>query len=100
MSTPVLKAAYSAPNHESFVASQELSTAPVSSAMTTTTSTADKTAYLAALRSAVTAVQDTVNKELTARMVIDAQAAQQSAADAAAEKEEQNYGEEVMEEEE
>ncbi|KAL1900907.1 hypothetical protein Sste5346_001968 [Sporothrix stenoceras] len=94
MSTPVLKAAYSAPNHESFVTSQELSTAPV-----TATTTTDKTAYLAALRTAVTAIQENVNKELTARMVIDAQAAtDQAAADVAAEAEEQNYGEEVMEE--
>lgn len=100
MSTPVLTAAYSAPNHESFTASQVLSTAPTKDAAATALSTADKTAYLAALRTAVTAVQDNVNRELTARMVIDAQAANQAAADQAAEKEEQNYGEEVMDEDE
>ncbi|KJR83938.1 uncharacterized protein SPSK_00353 [Sporothrix schenckii 1099-18] len=97
MPNPVLKAAYSAPDHKSFTASQELSAAPAASP---TLSTADKTAYLAALRGAVTAVQDNVNRELTARMVIDAQAANQAAVDQAAEKEEQNYGEEVMDEDE
>ncbi|CAK7219374.1 hypothetical protein SBRCBS47491_003822 [Sporothrix bragantina] len=96
MSKPVLKATYSAPDHDFFTASQELATP----APTTSTSTADKTAFLAALRTAVTGVQDEVNRELTARMVLDAQASTKTAADAAAQKEEQNYGEEVMEEDE
>ncbi|CAK7230357.1 hypothetical protein SCUCBS95973_007545 [Sporothrix curviconia] len=93
MSKPVLKAAYRAPNHESFTASQELAT---STPPTTTISTSDKTAFLAALRIAATGVQDEVNRELTARMVLDAQAGTQTASDAAAQKEEQNYGEEGM----
>ncbi|CAK7564521.1 MAG: hypothetical protein SEPTF4163_002415 [Sporothrix epigloea] len=96
MSKPVLKAAYSAPSHEPFQASLELA-AP---APTADISTADKTAFLAALRKAVVSVQDEVNRELTARMVLDAQATTQTAADAAAQKEEQNYGEEVIDEEE
>ncbi|CAK7245210.1 MAG: hypothetical protein STHCBS139747_006783 [Sporothrix thermara] len=97
MSPPVLKAAYSAPDHESFTARQELAT-PASA--TANISTADKTAFLSALRTAVAGVQDEVNRELTARMVLDAQASTQAAADAAAQKEEQNYGEEVMDEDE
>ncbi|KAH7158879.1 hypothetical protein DER46DRAFT_662865 [Fusarium sp. MPI-SDFR-AT-0072] len=58
------------------------------------TSTADKSSYLKALRASVADTQDTINKELTARMEQD------KARDAAAEaKEEENYGEEVQEEE-
>ncbi|CAK7265961.1 hypothetical protein SEPCBS119000_001778 [Sporothrix epigloea] len=96
MPKPVLKAAYSAPDHEPFEASVELATP----APATDVSTADQTAFLAALRAAVAGVQDEVNRELTARMVLDAEASTQTAADAAAQKEEQNYGEEVVDEDE
>ncbi|TQW00158.1 hypothetical protein V2A60_001270 [Cordyceps javanica] len=66
----------------------------------------DKTAYLAALRTAVADAQATINKELTARM--DEDKARDAAAGGGAGpaasvddvKEEENYGEEVQEEEE
>lgn len=101
MPKPMVQAAYSVPNHEPFTASHALPLS-ASSSLTATedtvASTADKIAYLAALRTAVTAVQDDVNRELTARMVLDTQATNQATADKTAQKEEENYGEEVMDE--
>jgi hypothetical protein len=69
----------------------------------TTQSVDDRTQHLAALRAAVSATQDEVNKELTARMEEDKArdaASKPSAAKGVDEdKEEENYGEEVQEEE-
>lgn len=87
MDLPTLSAVYHSPDHEPFEAVSVLSDLSMSSA---------KTDHLAALRAAVTAVQADVNRELTARMVVDAG---RSAKDAdAAQKEEANYGEEMVEE--
>lgn len=86
----VLKAVYSAPNHESFTASLDVAST------STTPSTADKTAHLVALRKAVKDAQDEINKQLTARMVLDVK---EGEAAAALTKEELNYGEEMVEEE-
>ncbi|KAI2468833.1 hypothetical protein F4781DRAFT_247455 [Annulohypoxylon bovei var. microspora] len=68
-------------------------------------SSADKTSYLKTLRGAVSALQERVNSELTARMEEEAReiaAASKGASvggiDEAAE--EENYGEEVVEDEE
>ncbi|OIW25829.1 Gon7 family protein [Coniochaeta ligniaria NRRL 30616] len=61
-----------------------------------------KTSYLAGLRAAVVDTQEKVNKELTARMDEDKarDATGQKIADVDEAKEEENYGEEVVEEEE
>jgi len=90
---------YTSPTNEPFTKSIAIP-APLSD------SVADKTTYLKALREATTSIQDHINKELTARMAEDkakelAQdptAAKKSTADE--EKEEENYGEEVAEEDE
>ncbi|KAJ4311825.1 hypothetical protein N0V84_010242 [Fusarium piperis] len=88
MSQPALTANYSSPLSESFNASHTLPTISSSS------STADKMAFLKALRASIADTQAMINKQLTARMEQD------KARDAAAEaKEEENYGEEVQEEE-
>ena len=87
----VFKAVYSAPGHESFTATHKVASEPASSE----TTTAAKTAHLAALRNAVKDAQDEINKELTARMVLDVK---EGDASAAAAKEEENYGEEMVEE--
>lgn len=64
----------------------------------TSSTTADKTQYLQSLREALTSTQAEINKELTHRMEEDnGRAGGKSAADA---KEEENYGEEVVEDEE
>lgn len=83
MSQPSLTASYASPISAPFSVSHPLP------------SIADKTTYLAALRAYVADTQSTINKELTERMEQD------KARDAATEaKEEENYGEEVVEEEE
>ncbi|KYK58444.1 Gon7 family protein [Drechmeria coniospora] len=87
----VLVASYSSPANDAFETKRTIP-APPSDAVS------DKTIYLEALRKAVAETQGQVNKELTARMEED------KARDAAADnpvdddKEEQNYGEEVQEE--
>lgn len=86
-----LRATYSAPDAEPFA--YEVPVAPPSSS-----SPADKAASLAALRSAITQVQADINRQLTANMEAD------KARDASRtgkpvvddEKEEENYGEEVV----
>ncbi|CEJ92361.1 hypothetical protein VHEMI08017 [[Torrubiella] hemipterigena] len=89
--TPSLTATYSSPTNEAFTTSTPL---PASAS-----TTAEKTAFLTALREAVTKTQAEINKELTARMEEDnARNNTSSAADDA--KDEENYGEEVVEEEE
>lgn len=85
MSQPTLTASYTSPISAPFSISHPLPTFP--------STTTDKTSYLATLRASVASTQDTINKELTDRMEQD------KARDAAAEaKEEENYGEEVVEE--
>ncbi|KAM0236025.1 hypothetical protein ACHAPO_005248 [Fusarium lateritium] len=88
MSQPALTADYTSPESEPFKVSQTLP------AISSTASTTDKASYLKALRASIADTQSTINQELTARMEQD------KARDAAAEaKEEENYGEEVVEEE-
>ncbi|KAM0306643.1 hypothetical protein HYE67_002657 [Fusarium culmorum] len=88
MSQPTLTADYTSPESEPFQVSHTLS------AISSTASTTDKASYLKALRVSIAETQSTINQELTARMEQD------KARDAAAEaKEEENYGEEVVEEE-
>ncbi|KAK5988668.1 hypothetical protein PT974_10154 [Cladobotryum mycophilum] len=61
----------------------------------------DKSAYLSSLRAAASSAQDTINKELTSRMEADkaAEAASGARLIIDEDKEEENYGEEVQEEE-
>jgi hypothetical protein len=88
-----LKATYSSPTNAPFIHEQPLQAPP-------TSSTKDKTTYLSALRKATVDLQERINKELTARMEED------KARDASGrgkesiddKKEEENYGEEVVEE--
>ncbi|CAM1509358.1 Fc.00g030970.m01.CDS01 [Cosmosporella sp. VM-42] len=87
---PSLTASYTSGISAPFNISHSL-TAPPSSSI------ADKTKYLASLRAAITATQDEVNKELTARMEEDKLRDAKTGVDEA--KEEENYGEEVVEEE-
>ncbi|KAK3387253.1 hypothetical protein B0H63DRAFT_469628, partial [Podospora didyma] len=66
---------------------------------TTTDDNKSKTQYLLSVREAVIKLQEHVNKELTARMEEDNKKAQAAGAKPIAdEKEEKNYGEEVVEE--
>jgi hypothetical protein len=94
-----LSATYASPAHQPFSLTQSIPPPPSSSV-------ADKTAYLNALREATAAAQEKINQELTARMdedkARDSAAAGPAAAKTAAvdeAKEEENYGEEIIEEE-
>lgn len=100
-----LTAAYKSPNNEHFTITKTIPTPPSTSVQDKTT-VQDKTQYLEALRKAVTETQEQVNKELTTRMEEDkAREAASNGGGTAAElradedKEEENYGEEVQEEE-
>ncbi|MCJ1388463.1 hypothetical protein MMC18_001310 [Xylographa bjoerkii] len=62
-------------------------------------STVEKTAYLSALRSSVTHLQEEVNSFLTAKMEEDKAVAAPSTGAMDDKKEEENYGEEVVEDE-
>ncbi|CAG8976432.1 hypothetical protein HYALB_00012650 [Hymenoscyphus albidus] len=86
--TPTLTATYSSPINPSFTHTQTLP------------SPAEKTAYLAALRKATAEMQDTINKELTTRMEDDKKLAEGATSGTKIDeaKEEDNYGEEVVEE--
>ncbi|KAM3444464.1 hypothetical protein NHJ13734_001431 [Beauveria thailandica] len=94
--TNTLTASYTSPTNEAFAITTPLPSSSSSS------SSSDKTSHLGALRVAVADAQDTINKELTARMEED-KARDVSAAGAVAAaaiddaKEEENYGEEVQE---
>lgn len=92
-----LQATYSSPTNAAFEVSKPLPS------LSSDSSTDDKTKYLAALRDAVTQTQADVNKELTARMEEDKTAAAAGANGAPLavdeDKEEENYGEEVQEDE-
>ncbi|KAK7428814.1 hypothetical protein QQZ08_004739 [Neonectria magnoliae] len=90
MASPSLTTSYASPASEPFTTTHALP------ALQCPTSVADKTAYLAALRAAVTEAQAEINKELTSRMEQD-KARDAAAVDNA--KEEENYGEEVQEDE-
>lgn len=93
-----LTAKYTSPANEAFTVDKPLPAAPSS------TDVAAKTEYLSALRAAVINTQEQINKELTSRMEEDkareaptgAAAAKKASVDE--EKEEENYGEEVQEE--
>lgn len=98
---PTLTATYKSPTNTSFTHTQPLQTPPTSSAQ-------DRVAYFSALKMATVELQERINKELTERMEED------KAKDIAAgggkgsgvngkvvvdeKKEEENYGEEVVEE--
>jgi hypothetical protein len=90
--TQLLSATYHSPTNPSFTTTHDLPAPP-------TAQTADRAAYLAALRKAATAMQEHINTELTARMDEDkarGDAKSKTADDARAE---DTYGEEVPEEE-
>ncbi|KAL8346538.1 hypothetical protein RB601_003786 [Gaeumannomyces tritici] len=93
----VVSATYKSPTNEPFAAASDITTAtpvPPSAAL----SLEDKTKFLQDLRASVSAVQEQVNKELTRRMDDD-KAREATAGNPVDEaKEEQNYGEEVVDE--
>lgn len=84
----LLSASYKAP-HDSFRLDSQIPAPP-------TSSVEDKTTYLAALRLAAAQIQDDVNRELTQRMEKEKAKTASTVDDA---KEEENYGEEVVEDE-
>ncbi|KAL0940612.1 gon7 family protein [Colletotrichum truncatum] len=84
-------AVYKSPANEPFTYSESLP-APPSSGVS------DKTAYLSSLRKAINSAQESINKELTARMEEDkAREADKGGSKAAVDEalEEENYGEEA-----
>lgn len=96
-SQPPLSATYTSATNPPFTISRTLTAHPSSSTVES------KTKYLAELRQSVISLQEEVNRELTARMEEDK--LRDASANAAAganlvddEKEEENYGEEVQEE--
>ncbi|KAL8380964.1 hypothetical protein RB595_005320 [Gaeumannomyces hyphopodioides] len=92
----VVSATYKSPTNEPFTATNDITTAtPIPSS---TLSLEDKTKFLQDLRASVSVVQEQVNKELTRRMDEDKvrEATAGNPVDEA--KEEQNYGEEVVDE--
>lgn len=88
-----LKATYSSPTNAPFTYEQPLQAPPSSS-------TKDKTTYLSTLRKATVDLQERINKELTERMEEDKakDVSGKGKADIDDKKEEENYGEEVVEE--
>lgn len=91
----LLSARYVSPSNEAFTISQKLP-APAGEA------TKERIAYLGALRKATAEVQEQINKELTMRMEDDkareARGENVTAQAVDEAKEEDNYGEEVVEE--
>ncbi|KAF2803456.1 uncharacterized protein BDZ99DRAFT_468014 [Mytilinidion resinicola] len=85
-----LNAVYAAPAHETRTFSSPLPTLPQSP------TTSDRTAFLEALRTSVVGLQLDINEFLTKKMDEDNKASGKLAAEEA--KEEENYGEEVVEE--
>ncbi len=83
---------YSSPTNDAFVLTEHL-------ALPRPAAVQDKTHYLDQLRQAVSSMQENVNKELTRRMEEDktGEGETRSAVDEA--KDEDNYGEELVEEE-
>ncbi|PTB41243.1 uncharacterized protein TrAFT101_010136 [Trichoderma asperellum] len=90
-SDPALTASYSSPASAPFSITKSITAPP------TPLDPAGKSKYLESLRASVAAAQDQINKELTTRMEEDK--AREGAAAVDEEKEEENYGEEVQEEE-
>ncbi|KAA8574581.1 hypothetical protein EYC84_006025 [Monilinia fructicola] len=91
----ILSATYSSPNNENFEHVHRLSTP-------TSDKVSDRTAYLGALRKATADMQEKINKELTARMEEDKVREAGSKVNGGVideAKEEDNYGEEIVEEE-
>lgn len=86
-----LTATYKSPASEPFTTSQSIPAPP-------STSVSDKTAYLSSLRQAVTSTQEQINKELTERMEQDKAREGSNSRGVDDAKEEENYGEEVVEE--
>ncbi|KAG5978487.1 hypothetical protein E4U55_006165 [Claviceps digitariae] len=94
---PSLVAAYTSPDNKPFTITKSIDPLPPSA------STQDKTTYLEALRNAVSETQQQINKDLTARMEQDTARGSTTGQKAARlgadeDKEEENYGEEVQEE--
>ncbi|KAF7894791.1 hypothetical protein EAF00_006605 [Botryotinia globosa] len=96
----VLLATYSSPNNEKFEHVHKLPTPPASDNVN------ERTAYLGALRKATGEMQERINMELTARMEEDKVREAENADGSKVHggvideaKEEDNYGEEVVEEE-
>lgn len=87
-----LSATYTSPTNAPFSVTKSL-TVPVSDDINS------RTTYLANLRKAVAEVQNEVNRELTARMEEDKARDASAKAGVDDAKEEENYGEEVVEEE-
>lgn len=99
----VLSATYASPANEPFALAADLPAPGQASAF----SVADKSAYLGALRQATASMRDQINRELTARMEDDKAREAVAAPPGGAGKpvvdearEEENYGEEVMDEDE
>lgn len=93
---PKLIATYTSPDNKSFTLNQDLPALPKPQDLT------EKTNFLAALRESITNTQQGINKELTARMEEDKAreaAGGRAVADVDEDKEEENYGEELQEEE-
>lgn len=94
---PLFTATYTSPTNAPFTHTHQLPSLP-------TQSTAEKTAYLSTLRKAREELQDKINQELTKRMEEDiarVEAAVGSGGSAKGVdegKEEENYGEEVVDE--
>ena len=94
----VLSAEYQSPHNVAFTATHQIPAPPSSK-------TEDRTAYLAALRKATVVMQEQINTELTVRMeedkVREAEGANGTAKARGIDeaKEEDTYGEEVVEEE-
>lgn len=91
---PVLTATYNSPTNAAFKHEQPLQAPPTSSAK-------DRVAYLASLRKSTVELQERINKELTDRMEEDKARDVKGGAVAKGvddKKEEENYGEEVVEE--
>ncbi|KAI9737295.1 MAG: hypothetical protein M1818_005828 [Claussenomyces sp. TS43310] len=92
-SCPVLAARYRSPTNESFSFEEKLPTL-------TTTLLEDRVAYLSQLRESTAQLQGIINAELTKRMTEDKLLEEKNAAQDAVDdaREEENYGEEVVEE--
>lgn len=90
----LLSATYTSPTNAPFTHEKKLPAPP-------TAKTIDRTAYLSALRKATAEMQEVINRELTSRMEEDKtrEAATNGKAKVVDDiKEEDNYGEEVVEE--
>ena len=92
LTTPELRADYSSPQEKKTFAHKlpSISLEPT---------TKEKTNYLSDLRASVVQLQDEVNVFLTAKMEEDKALASTSAGKVDEKKEEENYGEEIVEEE-